>query len=192
MLTYVLTRDVKAATQISWLLLGPAILSLESIASRSWATRIIHEDFFVLLILALMFFGLGLFLLPYNRATSDDQSKRTNYLLLIAGSFYAYALLWLSLHAGLHNNNQAVMFSLAVYTIVGLATYFYGVSHEKVGLKLYGGVLIGFVVGRLLLVDVWRMELAGKIVTFLLIGTLLVSSAFLGKKKKQEEHIVVT
>jgi uncharacterized membrane protein len=71
-----------------------------------------------------------------------------------------------------------------IYTIIGIISYLYGLAIGKRVLQLYGGTLIGFVVGRLLLVDVWRMELAGRIVTFFLIGALLVSTAFLGKKKK--------
>jgi len=190
MITYALTKDVKVASRTSWLLAAPVILSLNSLMSNEWYTSILHKDFFVLLVLALALFELGLFLLPRNREAGDEQSRQTNYLLLILGSFYAYALLWLSLGAGLENDNTAVMISLAVYTIIGLITYFYGIAHEKRGLLLYGGALIGFVVVRLLLVDVWRMALAGRIATFLLIGTLLVASAFFGKKKKDAPIIV--
>jgi len=75
------------------------------------------------------------------------------------------------------------MISLMVYTIIGLICYFYGLTNEKNGLRLYGGALVGFVVGRLLLVDVW---IAGRIITFFLIGTLLVGTAFLGRKKQNK------
>jgi hypothetical protein len=50
---------------------------------------------------------------------------------------------------------------------------------------IYGGVLIGVVVGRLLLVEVWDMALAGRIVTFFIIGTLLMSTAFIGRRPKE-------
>jgi hypothetical protein len=52
--------------------------------------------------------------------------------------------------------------------------------------RTIGGILLGGVVGRLLLVDIWQMALAGKIITFFVIGTLLISTAFIGKGKKQE------
>ena len=49
-------------------------------------------------------------------------------------------------------------------------------------LKIYGAVLLVFVVGRLLLVDVWKMEIAGKIVTFFMIGALFFSQPLTVKK----------
>ena len=76
------------------------------------------------------------------------------------------------------------MVSLVVYTLAGLATHFYGKMHQRKGFEYYGGAVLGCVVARLLLVDVWGMELTGRIITFFLIGTLLVSTAFIGRKKK--------
>lgn len=186
LIAYTILRDIKIAEKISLLLIGPVILSVDSITSRAWLTSVIHKDFFVLLILALILLGLGAFFLRRVKEIEDKEPKQLNAILLVVGSAYAYILLWLSLHAGLNNDNTAVMISLVVYTIIGLICYFYGLTNEKNGLRLYGGTLVGFVVGRLLLVDVWRMELAGRIVTFFLIGALLVSTAFLGRKKQNK------
>lgn len=183
-IAYSILRDIKIAKRISLLLIWPVILSVESITSRAWITNIIHKDFFVLLILGLTFLMLGLFFLRRAREVEGKGAQQLSVILLIVGSIYFYALLWLSLHAGFRNDNSAVMIALVVYTIIGLISYFYGLANEKKGLRIYGGALIGLVVGRLLLVDVWKMELAGRIVTFFLIGALLVSTAFFGKKKQ--------
>lgn len=183
-IAYSILRDIKIAKRISLLLIWPVILSVESITSRAWITNIIHKDFFVLLILGLTFLMLGLFFLRRAREVEGKGAQQLSVILLIVGSIYFYALLWLSLHAGFRNDNSAVMIALVVYTIIGLIFYFYGLTNEKKGLRIYGGALIGFVVGRLLLVDVWKMELAGRTVTFFLIGALLVSTAFFGKKKQ--------
>ena len=180
-IAYAILRDIKLAERISLLLAGPVMLSVSSITARAWATNVIHKDFFVLLVLGLTCLGLGLF---FWRQAADKESKQFSAILLIVGSIYAYMLFWLSWRAGLANDNTAVMISLVIYTIVGLLFYFYGLANEKNGLRLYGGALIGFVVGRLFLVDIWRMELAGRIIMFFLIGALLVSTAFLGKKKR--------
>lgn len=189
LIAHAILRDIKIAERISLLLIGPAILSISSLTSRAWATSVIHKDFFVLLVLGLTLLGLGAFFLRRVKEIEDKEPRQLNATLLIVGSAYVYVLLWLSLHAGLLNDNTAVMISLVVYTIIGLIAYFYGLANEKKGLRLYGGALVGFVVGRLLLVDVWRMELAGRIVTFFLIGALLVSTAFLGRKKHNKEII---
>ena len=160
------------------------MLSAGSIASVAWFTSVIHKDFFVLLVLGSTLLGLGLLFLRRVQEIEDKEPQQFNAALLIVGSAYAYALLWLSLRAGLQNDNTAKMISLVVYTLIGLICYFYGLANKKNNLRLYGGALIGFVVGRLLLVEVWRMELTGRIVTFFLIGALLVGTAFLGKKKR--------
>lgn len=188
LITYLVLKDITIAERISLLMIGPVILAFNSIASRAWFSSVLHKDFFVLLILALTLLALGWFFLPYVRQTQDREPKQLNATLLIAGSVYVYVLLWLSLHAKLQNNNTAVMIALVIYTIIGLITYFYGSLNQKNSLRLYGGVIIGFVVGRLLLVDVWRMELAGRIVTFFLVGALLVSTAFFGKKNKKKQN----
>lgn len=188
LITYAFLRDIKIAERISLLLIGPIILSFDSINSRAWARGVIHKDFFVLLVLGLTLLGLGAFFLSRVKEIDDKKPQQLIHaMLLIVGSAYAYALLWLSLHAGLLNDNTAVMISLVVYTIIGLIAYFYGLANEKKGLRLYGGVLVGLVIGRLLLVDVWMMKLASRIVTFFLIGALLVSTAFLEKKRQKKE-----
>jgi uncharacterized membrane protein len=183
LIAYTILQNIKIAKRISLLLIGPIILSLASVASSAWLTGVVHKDFFVILVLGLTLLGIGTFFLL--RAQEDDKGlQQFSALLLIAGSIYVYILFWLSLHAGLQNNSTATMVSLLIYTIIGLASYFYGLTNEKSGLRLYGGTLVGFVVARLLLVDVWDMELTGRIVTFFLIGTLLISTAFLKKKGK--------
>ena len=73
-----------------------------------------------------------------------------NKLLLITGSVYFYILLWLSLRAALPNNDTAVMISLTIYTIIGLVSYFYGLANNQKTTRLYGGILVGLVVARLL------------------------------------------
>lgn len=182
-IAYAFLRDIKIAERTSLLLVVPTILSFESITSTAWNFSIFHEDFFVVLALGLTLFGLGLFFHQCREKTLSAEPRTLSTLLLIIGSIYFYALLWLSLGVGVANKNTAVMISLVIYTIIGLISYFYGLSKEKNGLRLYGGALVGLVVGRLFLVDIWEMALTGRIITFFLIGALLVSTAFLGKKK---------
>ncbi len=183
LVTFLVLKDIKIAERMNLLLICPVVLSFASIASSAWSTGVFHRDFFMLLILSFTLLGLGLMYKENVKEVEDPEPRQLNTILLTAGSIYAYILLWLSLHAGLQNDNQAVMISLVIYTVIGLITYFYGLTNEKKSLRLYGSLLIGFVTGRLFLVDVWEMELAGRIITFFLIGALLMSTAFLGKKK---------
>lgn len=189
LIAYSVLRDIKTIERVNLLLIGPIILSVGSITSRAWTKGVIHEDFFALLVLGLIIFGLGLSFMRRVREVEDKESQQLNAAYLIIGSIYVYALLWLSLHAGLQNDNTAIMISLVIYTITGLVSYFYGLANAKKGLRLYGTALIGLVIGRLLLVDIWKMELAGRIITFFLIGALLVSTAFFGRKKRDSNSL---
>lgn len=185
LVAYLILQDIKITKAVSLLLIVPAILAFGSFTSYNWGKGVIHNDFFVLLILALTFLGLGTFFLRYVKEDEKEETDKLSAILLIVGSFYAYMLLWLSLHAGLQNKNTAVTISLIIYTIIGLLSYFYGLAKEKNRLRLYGGSLVGFVVIRLILVDVWTMEIGGRIITFFLIGALLMSTAFFGRKKNE-------
>ena len=86
---------------------------------------------------------------------------------------------------GLESLNVAVAISLVIYTLIGLACYFYGLNNEQKAVKIYGGMMVGFVVARLLFVSIWEMSIAGKFTTFFIIGTLLISTAFISKRKKK-------
>jgi len=184
---YILLRDLKAALRTSLLLIGPILLSLNSITSYRWQTlgSIPQDDFFVLLILGGVLLGLGVFFWIQGRKMEDTPTEipQLTGLLIVAGSLYFYILLWLSLHV-LLLGDSATMVSLAVYTVIGLATHIAGKTNEHKKCAAYGGIMLGLVVARLLLVDVWSMELTGRIITFFLVGALLISTAFIGRKKR--------
>ena len=80
--------------------------------------------------------------------------------------------------------DMATMTTLVIYTIFGLIAYFSGLYGDDLARRTYGIALLAFVVIRLIIVDVWQMELFGRVITFLAIGVLLMSTAFLTKKKK--------
>ncbi len=183
-ISYFVLRDIKIAQRINFLFIVPIMLSFDSIDSRVWRTSVWHQEFFVLFILGLTLMTLGWFFLDLFRDAEDKKHKEISAALLIIGSIYMYVLLWLSLHAALSNDDTATMLALVVYTIIGLAIYFYGLTNGGKVLRLYSGLLLAFVILRLLFVDIWKMALAGRVVTFFVIGLMLVATAFLGKKRQ--------
>jgi hypothetical protein len=100
---------------------------------------------------------------------------------LIVSSVYLFSIIWLALHAGLGSYDAATGISLMIYTLAGLSVYIAAGMHDIKWLRIYGDIILGVVVARLMLVDVWDMELAGRIITFFLIGLLLVLSAFVAR-----------
>lgn len=183
LVAYSILRNIRIAERISLLFIAPIVLSFQSITSSVWRTSVFHKDFVVLFLLAVTLIGIGAFFWQIRKKANVSDPSLISSTLLVIGSLYAYVLLWLSLHATFVNDDTAVTISLAVYTITGLIMYFYGRANENKAIRLYGALLLGFVVGRLLVVDVWDMELTGRIVTFFLIGALLMSTAFIGRKK---------
>lgn len=179
-IAYTLTADRKIGERLCILFFGSGALSLSSIDSSAWFRGVLHQDFFVLLVLGAALMALGLF---YISSTDQDHPRTTpaTSALVVVGSVYLYALLWLSLHALLVSDDIAVMISLLIYTVIGLITYFFGRVHGMRLLGIYGGILLGLVIARLLLVDIWNMSIASRFVTFFVVGILLMSTAFFGR-----------
>jgi len=190
-LAYVFLKNIQLVRNLSFLFIGPVILSFSSIISRyNWNIAVFHKDFFVLFILSLVLFIVGLFVSINEKKTIKNESQEDFFDkgLIVIASIYAYILIWLSFGAAIKNTDTAVMLSLLIYTIIGIIVYFYGKSKSEKYLVVYGGLLLGFVVARLLIIDVWKMELAGRIVTFFIIGALMMGTAFLGRKKERSQH----
>src|SRR3989338_4609919 len=192
-------HDRRMSLWTSALFIVPALLSFESIAryprfgaaAQFWEsaslpqTPIFHEHFFALFVLALAFFVLGFF---FKRPEAEGRSTggervEPGQLYTVLGSLYAFVLLWLVLHE-LFLSDTATMLALVCYTIIGLGVYLPRRRNDLRAYRIYGGALLGFVVVRLLLVEVWNMELSGRIITFFLVGALLMSTAFIGRRKK--------
>ena len=153
--------------------------------ASEWSVGVFNQHFFVLAILALAYFGIAGSLFQEVKMSGSPDVKKGNTILFIVGSVVAYVLVWLALHAGLPKYpDTAAMISLGIYTVIGIASYVQGFTRNSTTLRTYGGVLIALVVARLLIVDVWQMQLTGRIITFFLIGTLLMSTAFLGRKPR--------
>jgi uncharacterized membrane protein len=173
---------------LSWLFLIPVMLSPGHIASAAWKTGVFHYDFFALLVLVCALVYESLVLRRCIRmGILTTYAYHTVRAYVILAVLYILTLIWLVTH-GLFTDDVATMFALIIYTIIGLALFFIGRVRNIKYLAVSGGILIGFVVLRLLLVDVWMMGLAGRITTFLAIGTLLISTAFMKGGTQQTTH----
>ena len=107
---------------------------------------------------------------------------------LISGSLYFWVLVWRSVEALFsYYDSMSTTVSLVIFTIAGLSLYIAGKVRNSSGAVLYGSTLSLFVIAHLLLIDVWNMDLFGKVVTFLIVGALLMGSAFIGNKSGNNE-----
>ena len=181
-LIYYATKDVRASTVGSFLIVLPTIMSIGNLDSYYRSSDVLTKDFFVVLLIIVILLALGLM---YRKIKGDGEAKtgfHLDNLFLIAGSVYAYFLLWSIFHVGIMSAVTSVMVSLVAITIIGLIKYFYGISVGSKILRNYGGLLIGFVILRLLFIDIWDMEIGPRVIVFILIGVLLMSTAFISRR----------
>jgi hypothetical protein len=170
-------------TALHLLFVVPMIMSLSHLASPLWSTSVMHPDFFAIVILGLTLAITGVVLYETSEESAYETGVSGGVILVAISLLYGLVLVWLISHA-LFSEDMGTMLSLTVYTIIGLFMFFGGKHREHTEITTAGGILLGFVVGRLLLVDVWSMDLIGRIITFMVIGVLLVSTAFMGNVKR--------
>jgi len=182
-IAYLTLKDIKVAERLTLLLIGPIFFSFGHLATFTSARNIFNQDFFALFILIAGMIFLGLFFRRQFQNNTSNFHSTTDTVLLITGSIYAYILLWFSLQIAFPEDT-AIAMSLVIYTIAGLISYSYGRVNDRQVIRRYGSIILALVVARLLLVDVWGMELGSRIITFFIIGILLISTAFLGRKNK--------
>jgi uncharacterized membrane protein len=180
LVSYVVTRQKRVVELASFALILPGAFALQALHSYEWSRGVFHSSFFLALLFSLVLFSLAMFF----REHLANSGSKLPAVLAVVGSLFSSILLWQSAHALFADSDHAVMASLFAYTCVGLATYIAGKQSANRTLSIYGGCFLGFVVVRLLLVDVWAMALSGRIVTFFVVGLLLVGTAFVVRSKK--------
>ncbi len=185
LISYVVTEKVSVSYRFSWLMLVPALMAISSFNSINWQWGIWNEDFVVLFVIGLLFFVLVICYRVFSHAANEPKDSVIPYDIIhtIAGSIYIFGLIWVALHAALPIPVLATILSLVIYTLVGLASYFRGLFTGVASLKYYGSTVLGLVVARLLFVDVWVMPLASRIIVFVVIGLLFLSTAFFVKQQ---------
>ena len=145
-----------------------------------------HDDFFVLIILmAAMAFTSAYFF--GKKLTGQIAETKLNVVLGVGTAIYGMILIWLVTHSVMAEDT-ATMTSLIVYTLVGLTLYIRGKIQNMKAEWVLGIFVLSGVIARLLLVEVWNMALTGRIITFCVIGVLLISTAFISRSKPSNKE----
>lgn len=171
----------KATRLVSIVQSIPVLMSLQHLDSWYWrdSAGLLNEHFFVLLVAT---FSLAATAVLLMQLKDDENFPWARIIQTVFASLFGISLLWLSLHQVIEDANIARGVALVVYTLVGVGLMYFGTKMLKTSLRIGGGLLLGGVVLRLLFVEVWEMPLTGRIVTFVAIGVLLISTAFFEKK----------
>ncbi len=162
----------------------PIFLSLESIVS-SWGTELFQNEFYALTIVTTTLLASGIYF-SYDKNVRNNALHEASTFIIVTGSIYALLWIWKVFHTIITPEYFATMATLVVYTGIGLFTYITGDVQKRKVLHKFGLFTLIFVVGRLFIVEIWNMELTGKIITFFMIGTLLAGSVLLRKQHSEK------
>ena len=91
-------------------------------------------------------------------------------------------LVWVMTGALTPTEGGGITVALFIYTVAGLFCYLTGRYYQHDELRWAGFALLALVTLRLLLVDVWVMEVFWRIITFLGIGSLFIAAALLERR----------
>jgi len=119
------------------------------------------------------------------RVTNTSNRENMTFFRIFAytGGLFGLLLIWFMTHLFMGNGDVATFTSLVIYTIVGVGFYVMGVKEGYKPYMFVGGVLFGIVVVRVLFVEFWDMDIVMRIITSFVLGTLLISTAFIKKNK---------
>jgi len=167
----------------------PLLFSISSLYPYNWRTGLFHKHFFAILIITLSFFSSGIYLyysiLDKTISKTKNKVHNLSLILIIIAGIYGLTFIWRVVHAIISLEYAAQLIILSTYTVTGLICYITGRTQNRKILNRFGIGVIVFVLVRLLLVEVWDMQLSGRIITFFSVGTLLMVSVLIEKTNKK-------
>ncbi len=162
-------------------------MSLSSFTKIGWPEGPLSPKavgLFVIISLAVLL-GMGL---QRKAAYIDEVSGRRIFtewskVLFLGAIAYTAGLIWSVAHTAILPN-QAISLSLFVYTVSGLAAYLYGKRRQNQDITYVGVALLTIVVLRLLLIDVWNMEILWRVITLIGVGALFIGASLFERRPR--------
>jgi hypothetical protein len=188
---YLITKDIRVSRIINLFLIFPVLATFYPLffgyfIYENFGTYYQTTDFLNSLTLASVLLALGFFYHDQATESKDEFSIVVNKGGIIIGSIYFYRIIWLffgELFAGVSPQyNFSIAVSLFIFACVGLGTYYYGIKNNGAVSRIYGVVLLILIVLRIIFIDIFNMDILGRVVTLLTMGTLLISTSFITKK----------
>ena len=182
--------DTKATLISGLLQIVPIVLAFSSLDSWRRAD-LFNENFFVLLVVGLSLAATAFMTQGLIAHTEDVEKKEQINKVTIAHSvvsgIFLLAIIWRGLEVLVDSSSVAHGTALVIYTIVSLSLFFAGLSMEKKTIRLLGLIALVLVILRLVFIEIWDMALVARTITFIVIGILLITTAFF-QKKSSDPH----
>ncbi len=159
----------------------PVVLSLGNLSHYLNAREVFTKDFFAIILVIGMLWLFSILL----RRRDSEVSSGADRVFFGAAVLYSLLFVWPFFRTLFQSDDVATTVSLLVYTVIGMYCYVHGKLIERKEMQRFGSILLLLVTAHLLLVDIWNMDVTGKIITFTIVGVLFMSTAFIGKHKSQ-------
>jgi uncharacterized membrane protein len=187
---FTLVRAPSAWIQVSLISFSiPLLLSLSSFTMSGWSSGPLSPEAVGLATSVCVFVLVGLGvrerMIDVPEYASTLKPKATSQIFFTLAALYSVGLVWGLTHSVVAQT-EAVSVALFIYTLVGLGSYLFGTRTHNREFWYLGVALLVIVVARLLLVDIWNMEIVWRFITLLGIGSLFIGAAFFEKKERQE------
>lgn len=172
-------RSDDAANKASVVAILPMILSLESFGHYAYAREVFTKDFFAIVLVIGMVWLFSLILRKSDMSAGVGAAR----IFFAATVLSSLAFIWFLMRAIFQDDETATTIALFIYTVIGMYCHINGKLKEHTEMRHLGSILLLLVTGHLLIIDIWNMDVVGRIVTFSVIGVLFMSTAFIGKKQ---------
>jgi hypothetical protein len=169
-----------------WSILIPVLYSITSLVTVWTSPAEPHAIALYVLVTVMGLIAITLKTQPASDPTEQQAQQALVTTLVVGVALYAVRIVWLAMHAVFASSDYAVTAALLVYTLAGLIAYVYGNQMGDRSVKLAGILLLALVIGRLLLIEVWSMELLWRVVTFLGVGGLFIAAALFERDHRVE------
>lgn len=124
-----------------------------------------------------------------RKALLDSEASTPKKFILvwlwIMTSIFAMMLVWNICHQIFPTDSIARGCALVIYIITAEAFIYIGNLKQLKNLRIGGIAMILFVIFQLLAEEVWKMPIVVRMITFIVIGLLLIVTAFFNKKHKR-------
>jgi hypothetical protein len=181
------TGEVQAFSMIAYSIV--AIFSLNSVSDLFYYLNYAHQGDDMMKDLITIFTAfVTAFVIAGSVVIFTNLEEKNNMTFFrffaYAGEIFGLLFVWFVTHLFFSSYDVATFISLVIYTIIGLSFYVMGAKINYQPYRIVGGMLFALVIGRVLLVEFWEMEMVVRMITALVLGGLLISTAFIKSNNK--------
>lgn len=184
LVTYVLSRKLNVASNLLWLLVIPLCLIQNSIWKVIDNMNVSYGDYILIIFYIVTTTALTLYYRKEIKTKNIENGKIPFIYNLIwsISMLQVLAIIWGICQIIFGGRGAGVTMALIVYAIIGVPMYVVGKNREMKVLRVSGGILVGLTTLWLMFILI-SMGAIFRIAGFIIIGIIMLSSAFFLKKK---------